>query len=116
MKLYTKLIVSLTASLLLVVATAQILQYYRMKGLISGIAESNIQLLKNREEAFATSIFKSVEQSVAGSLERGEMEKFTRLLEDQREVEGLLEFSLHDRDGVATHCFRYRFPEYERTR
>lgn len=103
MKLYTKLIVSLAATLLIVVATVQIMQYSRMKGLIAGISGTNIQLLKSREEIFAKTVFDSVEHSVAGSLERGEMEKFTRLLADQREVEGLMEFSLYSRNGVVTH-------------
>ena len=48
-------------------------------------------------------IFLAVERAVAESLERGEMEKFTRILEAQREVKGLLEFSLYDRDGVVSH-------------
>ncbi|RJR32808.1 MAG: chemotaxis protein [Desulfobacteraceae bacterium] len=60
-------------------------------------------LLKQREEGFAKEIFRSVERSVAGSLERGEMEKFNQLLREQRKTEGLLEFSLYDRKGVVTH-------------
>ncbi len=102
-KIHTKLIVSLLAGLIVVVALAQVMQYFGMTGLISDLSESNISLLKEREEEYAKNIFLSVEQAVAGSLERGEMEKFTKLLEAQHKVEGLLEFSLYDRDGIVSH-------------
>ena len=103
MKLHTKLIIALMASLFVVVAVAQLFQYFSMKNQIFRYSESNIGLLKEREKEFAENIFKSVERAVAGSLERGEMEKFTKLLSAQREVKGLLEFSLYDKNGVVTH-------------
>lgn len=109
--LYTKLIVSLLAGLVIVVAAAQIFQYVSVSGLISDFSDSNIRLLKEREENFARNIFGSVERAVAGSLERGEMEKFTRLLAAQKNVEGLLEFSLYDREGVVTHSSDEAFLE-----
>ena len=121
MKLHTKLILSLLASLIVVVAVAQILQYVGVTGVISRLAQSNINLLKEREEENARNIFLTVEQAVAGSLERGEMEKFTRILEAQREVKGLLEFSLYDRDGVVSHSsdpsfLKNRLPEEIKSR
>lgn len=103
MKLHTKLILSLLVSLVVVVATAQVVQYLNVTGVVSDLAQSNMKLLKEREEISAKNIFRSVEQAVAGSLERGEMEKFTKLLEAQHDVEGLLEFSLYDRDGIVSH-------------
>ncbi len=102
-KIHTKLIVSLLAGLIVVVALAQLMQYFGVAGLISDLSESNIRLLKEREEEYAKNIFRSVEQAVAGPLERGEMEKFTKLLEAQHEVEGLIEFSLYDRNGIVSH-------------
>lgn len=103
MKIHTKLLLSLIACLIIVVVLAQALQYFRTTGLISDFASSNLQIMKEREEGFARNIYRSVERSVAGSLERGEMEKFTKLLEAQREVEGLLEFSLYSKEGEVTH-------------
>ena len=121
MKLHTKLILSLLASLIIVVAVAQILQYVGVTGVISRLAQSNINLLREREEENARNIFLTVEQAVAGSLERGEMEKFTRILEAQREVKGLLEFSLYDRDGIVSHSsdpsfLKNRLPEEIKSR
>jgi methyl-accepting chemotaxis protein len=59
--------------------------------------------MRAREQENAENIFRSAEQAVSGSLERGEMAKFKRMLESQRSVKGLLEFSLYDRNGIVTH-------------
>jgi methyl-accepting chemotaxis protein len=103
MKLHNKLSLALLTGLLLVVATAQFLQYRQAGKLIAELSESTIQAIRSREESFAQNIFNSVEHAVAGSLERGEMEKFTRLIETQKSVEGLLEFSLFDIEGFISH-------------
>ncbi len=59
-------------------------------------------MFKNRETEFAHNIHQLVENAIAGSLERGEMEKFDNLLRAQRNIKGLLEFSLYDRNGIVT--------------
>lgn len=103
MKLHVKLSLALLSGLVLVVLIAQLVQYYRAVDLISDLSRSTLATLKAREEGFARNIFNSVDRAVAGSLERGEMEKFTRLLEAQKEVEGLIAFSLYDRYGMVSH-------------
>jgi ABC-type transporter Mla subunit MlaD len=60
-------------------------------------------VLEEREWNNAENVNCSIQQAVSGSLERGEMEKFKHLLLEQREIKGLLEFSLYDRKGVLTH-------------
>jgi|GEM_PF-1478467 len=45
-------------------------------------------------------LFTSLEYGVKGSLERGQMLNFQKLLVRQKEVEGVLEVSLFDRDGT----------------
>ncbi len=103
MKLHTKLVLSLVAVLIVVVAVVQILQLKKMTGIISNLSRTNIRILKEREEGFAKNIHQSIERAVAGSLERGEMVKFSKLLQEQRDVDGLLEFSLYDRNGEVSH-------------
>ena len=103
MKLHTKLTLSLLVGLILVVGVAQVLQYIGVTSRIAKLSDADMQLLRSREEESARNIYESVEHSVAGSLQRGEMQKFTRLLEEQRKVRGLIEFSLFDRNGVVTH-------------
>ncbi len=103
MKLHIKLNLALLSGLILVVLVAQFFQYAKAVELITDLSRATLSTLKEREEGFARNMFSSVDRAVAGSLERGEMEKFTRLLEAQKEVEGLIEFSLYDRYGMVSH-------------
>ncbi len=103
MKLHVKLSLALLSGLIVVVIIAQLIQYHRSVEFISDLSRSTLSTLREREEAFARNIFDAVDRAVAGSLERGEMEKFTRLLEAQRQMDGLIEFSLYDMDGFVTH-------------
>ncbi|MBD3267149.1 hypothetical protein GF373_10810, partial [bacterium] len=99
----TKMILFLLTGLILVVTVSQILLYQSVMNQITAFGEDSIQQLRNQEERNAKNIFQSVERGVAGSLERGEMEKFTKLLRAQRQIEELMEFSLYDRHGVVSH-------------
>lgn len=103
MKLHVKLSLALLSGLALVVVIAQFVQYTKAISLVSDLSDATLGIIQQREEAFAKTIFNSVEHAVAGSLERGEMEKFTRLIEAQKSVDGLLEFSLYDKKGLVTH-------------
>jgi len=103
MSIHTKLTITLLLGLIIVLTFAQSLSYLSINSMVSNFSESSMQILEQKEEDFAMNIFHTVEKAVAGSLERGEMEKFTKLLEDQKNVKGLLEFSLFNREGVVTH-------------
>lgn len=41
----------------------------------------------------------SLQEGVKGSLERGQMKNFQKLLEQQREIQGVIDVSLYDREG-----------------
>ena len=109
MKLNFKLTLALLAGLVLVLFIAQIIQHKNMFGIISELSVSNMELLKEREMENALNIFHSVDRAIAGSLERGEMEKFTKLIKAQKKVKGLLEFSLFDKNGNVTHSSDFSF-------
>ena len=109
MKLHTKLGVSILSGLVIIVACAQYFQYMRANDLIAELSDQSLSILKTREEQSAQNLFHSVERSVSGSLERGEMEKFSRLLEAQNRVDGLKEFSLYNREGIVTHSSKTDF-------
>lgn len=103
MRINTKLIILLLMGLLIVIVTIQAIQHTMVQRQIFNFSKSSFELLKTKEEAFARNIFRSVESAVEGSLKRGEMEKFSKLLENQKNVDGLIEFSLFDKKGVVTH-------------
>ena len=109
MKLHTKLSLSILAGLFIIILIAQYFQYDRTSKLISDLSGDTLNILREREERAVRNIFGSVERSVSGSLERGEMEKFTRLLEAQHEVEGLEEFSLYSNEGIVTNSSNVDF-------
>ena len=46
-------------------------------------------------------LFNSLEEGVKGSLERGQMGNFKKLLEQQKSVKGVIDVSLYDRDGTV---------------
>jgi methyl-accepting chemotaxis protein len=109
MKLHTKLILALTACLSLVIICAQFIQYQQVNKGIRTLSNSNLALLSEREEDFARNLYRSVANSVADSLNRGEMEKFSSLLQQTSEVDGLLEFSLFSRNGVVDYSSDRQF-------
>lgn len=109
MKLQTKIMLVLVSIIVVVLTAVQIMQFFEITNTITDLADTNITLLKQSEEDKAKNIFISVERAVAGSLERGEMEKFTKLIQEQNNIKGLEEFSLYNMDGVATYSSKEQF-------
>jgi uncharacterized protein Yka (UPF0111/DUF47 family) len=101
MKLHLKLTLSLLGGLLLIIFASQWFQQARNAALLRALGKDNVAQLAEREAQNAENVFHSVEFAVSGSLERGEMAKFEKLLAAQRRIKGLIEFSLFDRAGVA---------------
>jgi len=103
MKMHFKPILWLVAGIVVMFATSLALEWYRNSKSLSKLSTDNIALLEQREWKNAENVFLTAENAVQGSLERGEMEKFIRVLKAQASVPGLLEFSLFSPDGVVTH-------------
>lgn len=103
MSLHARLSLYLLAALVVIVAAIQGLQLYTADKSITQYSQSNSQVLTSAEEKQAMNLHRAVQQAVKGSIARGEMEKFTRLVQSQKEVEGLSEFSLFNRNGKVTH-------------
>lgn len=103
MKLRTKLILSLVMVLILAVLITQGMQYYWTSGLFAEFSNHNIKLLQEQELKQATNLCQTVERAIEGSLVRGEMTKFTKLLESLQKVKGLEEVFLFNGNGVVTH-------------
>ena len=106
MKLSTKLTLTLLSGVLIVFAVAQWLQLRQHQRTLQGLSEVSLKAIVDREWLNAENTYLSAQHAVSSSLQRGEMEKFTRLLRAQSQLQGLLEFSLFDAQGVATHSSR----------
>lgn len=103
MNLSTKLVLGLTVGCTLVMAVSQLVQQIRTKAYLRQLSVANTKLLEEQEWQSADNVYRSVDNAIAGSLERGEMGKFAKHLEEQKQIKSLLEFSLYSRDGKVTH-------------
>lgn len=99
MKLHTKLIIVLIASLSIIIIAAQIIQYRMVSSQIEDLTSSSLNLLTEREKSFARNLYGAVSKSVESSLNRGEMEKFDNILKETKQIDGLLEFSLFNTEN-----------------
>lgn len=116
MKLHVKLIIILVVVGLAVNVIGQFYQYRRLVSITRTMSDANVKVITDTAVENAQNLAHSIDRGVAGSLERGEMDKFTRLLRDQRQVPGLLEVSLFSREGAVTHSssektIRQQLPE-----
>jgi hypothetical protein len=103
MKLHFKPILWLVGGIIVMFALSLTIQLYRNIVLLQRLADENTVLIEKSEWKNAENVFLTTENAVKGSLERGEMAKFLKILETQRGVKGLLEFSLFSPEGVVTH-------------
>jgi methyl-accepting chemotaxis protein len=103
MKLHFKPILWLVGGIVLMFALSLAIQLYRNTHLLQQLANENSDLIEKSEWKNAENVFLTTQNAVKSSLERGEMEKFIKILETQRSVKGLLEFSLFNPEGVVTH-------------
>ena len=104
MKTYTRIVFILLAGLVFTMTAIQILFYTSIIRIRYNSSNKNIASFQKNEEKIARNIFSTIEQSTNSSLERGEMDNFTKqLIQAQRNVEDLLEFSLYDRNGFVSH-------------
>ena len=103
MKLHFKPILWLVGGIVVMFGLSLVLQLYRNARLLQRLADENTLLIEKSEWKNAENVFLTTQNAVKGSLERGEMEKFIKILESQRSVKGLLEFSLYNPEGVVTH-------------
>jgi methyl-accepting chemotaxis protein len=103
MKLHIKLMLALTTVISVAVVIAFIIQFFIVTSNVDRYSSDSQNLLMSNAEEFATDLFRSVENSVASSLERGEMEKFNKIITQQTQLDIIEEFSLFSPDNVITH-------------
>jgi methyl-accepting chemotaxis protein len=115
MKVQFKPILWLVGGIVVMFSASLGIQLFLDSRMLQNLCADNLALLEQREWKNAENVCLTTQNAVKGSLERGEMEKFMRLLQAEREVKGLIEFSLFNRDGVVTHssdaaCLSHKLP------
>jgi hypothetical protein len=109
MNLHFKPILWLVGGIVVAFGLSLGVQLYRNTGLLQRLADENTALIEKSEWKNAENVFLTTENSVKDSLERGEMDKFISRLQAQRNVKGLLEFSLFNPQGTVTYSSDSRF-------
>lgn len=102
MKLHFKPILWLVGGIVVMFGALLAIDLVRNEAAFRKLSQDNAALIEAGEWKNAENVFLTTASAVKGSLERGEMEKFTRVLEEQRKIKGLLEFSLYDSHGVVS--------------
>ncbi|TWT84192.1 Methyl-accepting chemotaxis protein PctB [Planctomycetes bacterium CA13] len=98
-----KLTIVLLVVLIGIWSIALVVQNHRTLASLQSLSDQDLKQLHDNEQRTAHTIFEAMERAVAESLQRGEMEKFSRQLADQRCIDNVMEFSLFDRDGNVSH-------------
>ena len=109
MNLHFKPILWLVAGIIVAFALSLAFQVWRNTHLSQRLADENVALIEKSEWKNAENVFVASQNAVRGSLERGEMDKFTKVLQTQRNVNGLLEFALFDAEGEKAYSSDARF-------
>jgi methyl-accepting chemotaxis protein len=109
MKSHLKPILLLVGGIAVMFVASLLLELSRNAYMLRKFSEHNLAALEQRELECAGEIFATAEKGIKGSLERGEMDKFTTLLQDERTIKGFQELSLFDRQGVVTHSSERAF-------
>jgi methyl-accepting chemotaxis protein len=95
--------------LVVIVLVSQISEQARSNAALRHLADESSAALQAREWTNAENIARAVQFSAVDSMERGEMGRFEKILAAQREVKGLLEFTLYDNEGVARYSSDKKF-------
>lgn len=86
--------VKLMAAVLVVLAVVLFGGTFLLQSYVKNrMTDTHLELVQN--------LFDSFHEGVKGSLERGQMKNFQKLLKQQKEVPGVLEASLYDRNGLV---------------
>ena len=109
MKTHLKPILMLVGGIAVMFVVSLVVELSRNSVMLRKFSDDNLVQLEKREQQMAETIFISAENAVAGSLERGEMDKFVGLLESQKSVKGLQEFTLFNRAAVASYSSDHSF-------
>jgi methyl-accepting chemotaxis protein len=104
MKTHLKPILWLVGGITVMFLASLGLELLRNATMLRKFSDDNLVQLEQREQQNAENIFATAENAVKDSLERGEMDKFVVVLQSQKAIKGLQEFSLFNRNGVVTHA------------
>lgn len=103
MKLQFKLLGSVLATIVVVYLASQVFQQTRSRTQMRRLAAANLATEEEAQWEMVGQLQGATSGALVDAMNEGEMDKFRRLLAAQREVKGMVEISLYDRQGVAAY-------------
>jgi methyl-accepting chemotaxis protein len=102
-KLQTKFIASLLSAALAAFVGAQVFEQVLGEKALNDLSRENLGLLEQREQLHAENIYQAVDPIVQDTIAQGEMAKLSSLISNCSHIDGLLEYSIYDKQGVAAY-------------
>jgi methyl-accepting chemotaxis protein len=103
MKLHHKFLLSLLASIGVVFVLSLVWQHGRLTAQVRGLAAENLAQEERNQWHAIENLQRACNVALSDAMVTGEMEQFRRLLAAQKEVEGLQEITVFNRQGVAAY-------------
>ncbi len=103
MKLQTRFLLSLIVALVVSFGLTQVLQNYQNHTLMEKLASESLEAEEKAYLEIVENLRKASDASLRDAMMEGDMEKFRKLLEGQREITTLKEMSLVNYKGIITH-------------
>jgi methyl-accepting chemotaxis protein len=103
MKLQTKFVLWLVPALVGVYAISQIAQQVHSRKLLSALSQTNLSHLDKMAQDNAETVEGSLMAAVRDAMKEGNMDSVQKIMNDQRAIRQLLEFSLTDEKGVVAY-------------
>jgi hypothetical protein len=103
MKLQTRFLLSLIIALIVSFGLTQVLQNYQNHVLMEKLSSESMQAEEQAYLEIVENLRKASDASLRDAMMEGDMEKFRKLLEGQREISTLKEMSLINYKGVITY-------------
>ncbi len=99
MKLQTKLLTSVLVTIASIYLVAQVVQQIRSRAQMRGLAATNLRLEEESQWEVVQQLLGASSAALVDAMTEGEMDRFQKLIAAQRNVKGVIEFSLHDHKG-----------------
>ena len=99
MRLQTKLVLVLVASIAAICIVSQAIQQQRSRGLMERLAAAQIRHEETVQWNATERLLTTSQQAILDAMSAGEMDRVQKLVAGQREVSGVLELSIYNRTG-----------------
>ena len=115
MKLQTKFILVLLSTILLTLIGSQVFQQVLSTKALKQLGNENLDSLEKREQIHAENIFQTADAIVQQTIGAGDMPKLGGLVQTFTNIDGILEYSIYNHEGVAAYSSSHEVLSLKKT-